>query len=171
MSAPYGCKRYVRGAGRLRQATAKIRTDGTALRQQSEALSKQEQAQHQQFDAWRSGEITRLEQELQKLSSVTTADQQRALIKARIKELTAVRVLGGLADAERKQYEKLTTEKTRLESEIDTIGKLLSSLPQGQKQALANLDVQIRVLNDKLTAAKSLSGRTCTAFVCSSADA
>lgn len=133
----------------------KIRTDGTALRQQSEALSKQEQAQRQQFDAWRSGEITRLEQELQKLSTVTTAEQQRALIKARIKELTAIRVFGGLTDAERKQYENLTTEKTRLESEIDTIDKLLSSLPQGQKQALANLDAQIRTLNDKLAAAKA----------------
>ena len=129
----------------------KIRTDGTALRQQSEALSKQEQAQHQQFDVWRSAEISRLEQELQKLSTVTTAEQQRALIKARIKELTAVR----LFDADQKQYEKLMTEKTRLESEIDTIGKLLSSLPQGQKQALDNLDVQIRMLSDKLTAAKA----------------
>ena len=119
----------------------KIRTDGTALRRQSEVLSKQEQAQRQQFDAWRSGEIARLEQELQKLSSVTTAEQQRALIKARIKELTAVRVFGGLTDAERKQYEKLMTEKTRLESEIATIGN--------------NLDVQIRMLNDKLTAAKA----------------
>ena len=133
----------------------KIRTDGTALRQQSEALSKQEQAQHQQFDAWRSGEITRLEQELQKLSAVATADQQSALIKAQIKELTAVCVFGGLADSEQKQYEKLMTEKTRLESEIDTISKLLSSLPQGQKQALDNLDVQIRTLNDKLAAAKA----------------
>ncbi len=133
----------------------KIRTDGTALRQQSEALSKQEQAQHQQFNVWRSAKISRLEQELQKLSTVTTAEQQRALIKARIKELTAVRMFGGLTDAERKQYEKLTTEKTRLESEIDTIGKLLSSFPQSQKQALNNLDAQIRTLNDKLTAAKT----------------
>ena len=133
----------------------KIRTDGTALRQQSETLSKQEQAQHQQFNVWRSAEISRLEQELQKLSTVTTAEQQRALIKARIKELTAVRMFGGLTDAERKQYEKLTTEKTRLESEIDTIGKLLSSLPQGQKQSLDNLDAQIRTLNDKLAAAKA----------------
>lgn len=133
----------------------KIRTDGTALRQQSEVLYKQEQAQRQQFDAWRSGEIARLEQELQKLSSVTTAEQQRALIKARIKELTAVRVFGGLTDAERKQYEKLMTEKVKLESEIDTIDELLSSLPQGQKQTLDNLDAQIRTLNDKLAAAKA----------------
>ena len=92
---------------------------------------------------------------MQKLSAVATADQQSALIKAQIKELTAVCVFGGLADSEQKQYEKLMTEKTRLESEIDTISKLLSSLPQGQKQALDNLDVQIRTLNDKLAAAKA----------------
>ena len=133
----------------------KIRTDGTKLRQQSELLSQQEQTQKAQFEARRSEEMMRLEQELHKLSAVSTADQQRALLKARIKELTAIRTFGGLTAEEQAQYQKLLADNTRLESEIDAMHKLLSGLPQGQKQALDNLDAQIRTLNDKLTAAKS----------------
>ena len=138
-----------------RQRLQKIRTDGTALRQQSETLAAQEKAHQEQFAAWKTSEIARLEQELQKISSASTADQQKALIKARIKELTAVRVLGGLTAEEHTQYSSLAAEKGRLESEIDAICKLLSGLPQGQKQALSDLEAKIAVLNDKLTAAKA----------------
>ena len=138
-----------------RQRLQKIRTDGTALRQQSETLAAQEKAHQEQFTAWKASEIARLEQELHKISSASTADQQKALIKARIKELTAVRVLGGLTAEEQTQYSSLAAEKGRLESEIDAICKLLSGLPQGQKQALSDLDAKIAVLNDKLTAAKA----------------
>ena len=138
-----------------RQRLQKIRTDGTALRQQSETLAAQEKAHQEQFTAWKASEIARLEQELQKISSASTADQQKALIKARIKELTAVRVLGGLTAEEQTQYSSLAAEKGRLESEIDAICKLLSGLPQGQKQALSDLEAKIAVLNDKLTAAKA----------------
>ena len=133
----------------------KIRTDGTKLRQQSELLSQQEQTQKAQFEARRSEEMMRLEQKLHKLSTVSTAEQQRALIKARIKELTAIRTFGGLTAEEQAQYQKLLADNTRLESEIDAMHKLLSGLPQGQKQVLDKLDAQIRTLNDKLTAAKS----------------
>ncbi len=138
-----------------RQRLQKIRTDGTALRQQSETLAAQEKAHQEQFTAWKASEIARLEQELQKISSASTADQQKALIKARIKELTAVRVLGGLTAEEQTQYSSLAAEKGRLESEMDAICKLLSGLPQGQKQALSDLEAKIAVLNDKLTAAKA----------------
>ena len=138
-----------------RQRLQKIRTDGTALRQQSETLAAQEKAHQEQFTAWKASEIARLEQELQKISSASTADQQKALIKARIKELTAVRVLGGLTAEEQTQYSSLAAEKGRLESEIDAICKLLSGLPQGQKQALSDLEAKIAVLNDRLTAAKA----------------
>ena len=108
-----------------RQRLQKIRTDGTALRQQSETLAAQEKAHQEQFTAWKASEIARLEQELQKISSASTADQQKALIKARIKELTAVRVLGGLTAEEQTQYSSLAAEKGRLESEMDAICKLL----------------------------------------------
>ena len=138
-----------------RQRLQKIRTDGTALRQQSETLAAQEKAHQEQFAAWKASEIARLEQELQKSSSASTADQQKALLKARIKELTAVRVLGGLTAEEQAQYSSLAAEKGRLESEMDAICKLLSGLPQGQKQALSDLDTKIAVLNDRLTAAKA----------------
>lgn len=138
-----------------RQRLQKIRTDGTALRQQAETLNKEEQTRKTQFESWKASEIARLEQELQKISSASTADQQKALIKARIKELTAVRVLGGLTAEEQTQYSSLAAEKGRLESEIDAICKLLSGLPQGQKQALCDLEAKIAVLNDKLTAAKA----------------
>ena len=132
-----------------------IRTSGSQLRQQTEVLSSQEALRQQQFDAQRAGEITRLEQELQKLSSCGTADQQRAQIKARIKELSAVLAFGGMTAEEQEQYQKLTSDRSRLQSEMDAIHKMLSSLPQGQKEALASLDEQIRALNDKLTAVKS----------------
>lgn len=138
-----------------RQRLQKIRADGTALRQQAETLNKEEQTRKTQFESWKASEIARLEQELQKISSASTADQQKALIKARIKELTAVRVLGGLTAEEQTQYSRLAAEKGRLESEIDAICKLLSGLPQGQKQALSDLEAKIAVLNDKLTAAKA----------------
>ena len=138
-----------------RQRLQKIRADGTALRQQAETLNKEEQTRKTQFESWKASEIARLEQELQKISSASTADQQKALIKARIKELTAVRVLGGLTAEEQTQYSSLAAEKGRLESEIDAICKLLSGLPQGQKQALCDLEAKIAVLNDKLTAAKA----------------
>ena len=138
-----------------RQRLQKIRADRTALRQQAETLNKEEQTRKTQFESWKASEIARLEQELQKISSASTADQQKALIKARIKELTAVRVLGGLTAEEQTQYSSLAAEKGRLESEIDAICKLLSGLPQGQKQALCDLEAKIAVLNDKLTAAKA----------------
>ena len=52
-------------------------------------------------------------------------------------------------------YQSLSREQGKLESEIEQIQKLMDSLPKGQKEALAQLDEEIRVVNDQITAAKA----------------
>ena len=71
----------------------KIQTDGVALRQQRQALAMQESQARLDFNALKSSEITRLEQELAS-AQADNAAQQRELIKAKIKELSARRALG-----------------------------------------------------------------------------
>ena len=132
----------------------KIQTDGVALRQQSETLALQETQARNEFDALKTGEITRLEQELAE-APADTAAQQRELIKAKIKELSAQRALGGLTADESQQYQTLFHEQGKLESEISQIEKLLDSLPKGQQEGLDKLDEEIRTLQDKITAAKA----------------
>lgn len=131
----------------------KIQTDGVALRQQSETLAMQETQARQEFDVLKAGEITRLEQELAS-AQADNAAQQRDLIKAKIKELSAQRALGGLTADEAQQYQTLFHEQGKLESEISQITKMLDSLPKGQQEGLDNLDAEIRTLQDKITAAK-----------------
>lgn len=132
----------------------KIQTDGVALRQQSETLAMQETQARQEFDVLKAGEITRLEQELA-AAQADNAAQQRELIKAKIKELSAQRALGGLTAEEAQQYQTLFHEQGKLESEINQIEKLLDSLPRGQQEGLDRLDAEIRTLQDKITAAKA----------------
>lgn len=132
----------------------KIQTDGVALRQQSELLANQETQSRQEFDALKAGEITRLEQELAE-APADTAAQQRELIKAKIKELSAQRALGGLTADESQQYQTLFHEQGKLESEISQITKMLDSLPRGQQEGLDRLNEEIRTLQDKITAAKA----------------
>ena len=132
----------------------KIQTDGVALRQQSETLAMQETQARQEFDVLKAGEITRLEQELAS-AQADNAAQQRELIKAKIKELSAQRALGGLTAEEAQQYQTLFHEQGKLESEISQIEKLLDSLPKGQQEGLDKLDEEIRTLQDKITAAKA----------------
>ena len=132
----------------------KIQTDGVALRQQSETLAMQETQARQEFDVLKAGEITRLEQELAS-AQADNAAQQRDLIKAKIKELSAQRALGGLTADEAQQYQTLFHEQGKLESEISQIEKLLDSLPKGQQEGLDKLDDEIRTLQDKITAAKA----------------
>lgn len=132
----------------------KIQTDGVALRQQSETLAMQESQARQEFDTLKTGEITRLEQELAK-APADNAAQQRELIKAKIKELSAQRALGGLTAEEAQQYQTLFHEQGKLESEISQITKMLDSLPKGQQEGLDKLDDEIRTLQDKITAAKA----------------
>lgn len=132
----------------------KIQTGGVALRQQSETLAMQESQARQEFDALKIGEITRLEQELAK-APADNAAQQRELIKAKIKELSAQRALGGLTAEEAQQYQTLFHEQGKLESEISQIEKLLDSLPKGQQEGLDRLDAEIRTVQDKITAAKA----------------
>ncbi len=132
----------------------KIQTDGVALRQQSETLAMQETQSRQEFDAQKAGEITRLEQELA-LAQAGNAAQQRELIKAKIKELSAQRALSGLTAEEAQQYQTLFHEQGKLESEISQIEKLQDSLPRGQQEGLDRLDEEIRTLQDKITAAKA----------------
>lgn len=132
----------------------KIQTDGVALRQQSQALAMQETQARQEFDALKIGEITRLEQELAS-AQADNAAQQRELIKAKIKELSAFRALGGLTADEAQQYQTLFHEQGKLESGISQIEKLLDSLPRGQQEGLDKLDTEIRTLQDKITAAKA----------------
>ena len=136
------------------QRLQKIQTDGTALRQQSEALAAQETQSRLQFEAQKAAEISRLTAALQALPTGAAA-QQRELIKAKIKELSAQRVLGGLSADEAQQYQTLFHEQSRLESGIGQIEKLMDSLPMGQKEALDRMDEAIRALNDKITAAKA----------------
>lgn len=131
-----------------------IQTDGVALRQQREALAMQETQARQEFDALKAGEITRLEQELA-VAQADNAAQQRELIKAKIKELSAQRALGGLTAEEAQQYQTLFHEQGKLESGISQIEKLLDSLPKGQQEGLDKLDEEIRTLQDKITAAKA----------------
>ena len=132
----------------------KIQTDGVALRQQREALAMQETQSRQEFDALKAGEITRLEQELAS-AQADNAAQQRELIKAKIKELSARRALGGLTAEEAQQYQALFHEQGKLESEISQITKMLDSLPRGQQEGLDRLNEEIRTLQDKITAAKA----------------
>lgn len=132
----------------------KIQTDGVALRQQSQALAMQETQARQEFDVLKAGEITRLEQELAS-AQADNAAQQRELIQAKIKELSAQRALGGLTAEEAQQYQTLFHEQGKLESEISQIEKLLDSLPKGQQEGLDKLDDEIRTLQDKITAAKA----------------
>ena len=132
----------------------KIQADGTALRQQRETLAMQESQARLDFNALKAGESTRLEQELAAAQSDNAA-QQRELIKAKIKELSAQRVLGGLSADEAQQHQTLFHEQSRLESGIGQIEKLMDSLPRGQKEALDRMDEAIRALNDKITAAKA----------------
>ena len=131
----------------------KIQTDGVTLRQQSELLANQETQARQEFDVLKAGEITRLEQELA-VAQADNAAQQRELIKAKIKELSAFRALGGLTAEESQQYQTLFHEQGKLESEISQITKMLDSLPKGQQEGLDKLDAEIRTLQDKITAAK-----------------
>lgn len=131
----------------------KIQEDGVALRQQREALAMQETQSRQEFDALKTGEVTRLEQELAS-AQADNAAQQRELIKAKIKELSAQRALGGLTAEEAQQYQTLFHEQGKLESEICQITKMLDSLPKGQQEGLDKLDAEIRTLQDKITAAK-----------------
>ncbi|WP_107631209.1 AAA family ATPase [Agathobaculum massiliense] len=136
------------------QRLQKIQTDGTALRQQSEALAAQETQSRLQFEAQKAAEISRLATALQTLPTGAAA-QQRGSIKAKIKELSAALLLGGLTAEEAQQYQTLFHEQGKLESEMEQIQKLLSSLPRGQKEALDKLDEEIRAINDKITAAKA----------------
>ena len=132
----------------------KIQTDGVALRQQREALAMQESQARLDFNALKASEIIRLEQELAS-AQADNAAQQRELIKAKIKELSARRALGGLTAEEAQQYQTLFHEQGKLESEINQIEKLLDSLPRGQQEGLDRLDAEIRTLQDKITAAKA----------------
>ena len=136
------------------QRLQKIQTDGTALRQQSEALAAQQTQSRLQFEAQKAAEISRLATALQTLPTGVAA-QQRDSIKAKIKELSAALLLGGLTAEEAQQYQALFHEQGKLESEMEQIQKLLSSLPRGQKEALDKLDEEIRAINDKITAAKA----------------
>ena len=132
----------------------KIQEDGVALRQQRQALAMQESQARLDFNALKTGEVTRLEQELAS-AQADNAAQQRELIKAKIKELSAQRALGGLTAEEAQQYQTLFHEQGKLESEISQIEKLLDSLPKGQQEGLDKLDDEIRTLQDKITAAKA----------------
>lgn len=132
----------------------KIQTDGVALRQQSETLAMQESQARHEFNALKTTEITRLEQELAE-APADTAAQQRELIKAKIKELSAQRALGGLTADESQQYQTLFHAQGKLESEISQITKMLDSLPKGQQEGLDKMDAEIRTLQDKITAAKA----------------
>ncbi|GAB2045984.1 hypothetical protein AGATL06_24830 [Agathobaculum sp. TL06] len=132
----------------------KIQTDGTALRQQSETLAVQETQSRLQFEAQKAAETSRLAAALQALPAGTAA-QQRDSIKAKIKELSATLLLGGLTGKDAQQYQTLSHEQDKLESEIEQIQKLLDSLPKGQKEALDKLDDEIRAVNDKIAAAKA----------------
>lgn len=141
-----------------------IQTDGVALRQQREALAMQESQARLDFNALKASEITRLEQELALAQADNTA-QQRELIKAKIKELSAQRALGGLTAEEAQQYQTLFHEQGKLESEISQITKMLDSLPKGQQEGLDKLGAEIRTLQDKITAAKTYqSERTALLF-------
>lgn len=132
----------------------KIQEDGVALRQQRQALAMQESQARLDFNALKTGEVTRLEQELAS-AQADNAAQQRELIKAKIKELSAQRALSGLTAEEAQQYQTLFHEQGKLESEISQITKMLDSLPKGQQEGLDKLDEEIRTLQDKITAAKA----------------
>ena len=142
----------------------KILADGVALRQQRQALAMQESQARLDFNALKTGEVTRLEQELAS-AQADNAAQQRELIKAKIKELSAQRALSGLTAEEAQQYQTLFHEQGKLESEISQITKMLDSLPKGQQEGLDKLNAEIRTLQDKITAAKTYqSERTALLF-------
>ena len=136
------------------QRLQKIQADGIAIRQQGEVLAAQEAQNRQQFEAQKAAALSRLAAALQALPTGSAA-QQRDSIKAKIKELSAALLLGGLTAEEAQQYQTLSREQSKLESEIEQIQKLMDSLPKGQKEALAQLDEEIRIVNDQITAAKA----------------
>ena len=136
------------------QRLQKIQADGIAIRQQGEALAAQEAQNRQQFETQKAAALSRLAAALQALPTGTAA-QQRDSIKAKIKELSAALLLGGLTAEEAQQYQTLSREQSKLESEIEQIQKLMDSLPKGQKEALTQLDEEIRVVTDKITAVKA----------------
>ena len=137
-------------AGRLQ----KIQMSGLALQRQVKELSDQEAQKKQQFDKLKASEINRLQQAL-RAAQADNAALQQVRIKAQIKELSARRALGGLAAEEAQQYQTLFCEQGKLESESSQIEKLLDSLPKGQLEGLNRLDAEIRMLQDKITAAKA----------------
>lgn len=142
-----------------------IKSDGTAVRQQHETLAAQEAQQERQFATWRGGEIARLEQALQDATQMNSAEQQRQITKAKIKELSAQRALCGLTSEESERYHKLFRDQGKLESEVEQITKMIDSLPKNQKEALAEIDKKILVANNKIAAAKAyMSERTALLF-------
>lgn len=143
---------------------AQIQSAGVTVRQQREALAAQEAQQEQAFAAWQAAEYARLEQALAAVPAGSTAQQQQ-LLKARIKELSAQRALGGLTAEETEQFQTLYHEQGKLESEVEQIEKMLDGLPKGQKEALAHIDAEIVAVNEKLAAAGAyLSERTALLF-------
>ena len=159
LQALYG--RYNDEAGRLQYLqtqgvcpTCLRRIDSGSFPEIQSAFANQETQSRQEFDALKAGEITRLEQELA-VAQADNAAQQRELIKAKIKELSAQRALGGLTAEEAQQYQTLFHEQGKLESGISQITKMLDSLPKGQQEGLDKLDAEIRTLQDKITAAKA----------------
>ena len=142
----------------------KIQQDGVTVRGQYEQLAAQDAMQHKQFVDWQTAETTRLEQAL-KASPVNNAAEQRQALKSKIKELSAKRALGALTADEARRYQALFQQQSKLESEIGQIEKMLAGLPNGQRQALDDIDAQIKATQEKIAAAKSyLSERTALLF-------
>lgn len=128
--------------------------EGTALRQKCEMLSAQEAQQKKQFEAWKQGEIVRLEHELTAMLE-NDADQKRAEVNANIKGLSAKLAVCGLTEEEATQYWTLSRERNNLEIVIEQITGMLDDLPKGQVEALEKLDSEINNLHEKIEAAKA----------------
>lgn len=142
---------------------AQIQSAGVAVRQQRDALAAQQAQQEQQFLDWQSAECARLEQALAAVPAGSAAQQE--LLKAKIKELSAQRALGGLTAEETKRYQTLYHEQGKLESEVEQIEKMLDSLPKGQKEDLVRIDAEIAAANEKIAAVEAyLSERTALLF-------
>ena len=154
------CLRRIDSAGlpeiqaTLAQRLQQIKHDGIALRQQSEALAVQQAQGAQQFETQKAADAARLEQELQAAQNGGAA-QQQVQIKARIKALSAQLAFGGLDETQTAQYQTLSREKDKLESEIEQIEKMLAALPKGQAEYLSELDESIKLVNEKIAAAKA----------------
>lgn len=153
----------------IRQAVAarleKIQQQGVKVRQQAEALAVLEEQAQRQFEERRAHELSRLQAGLQAVPPGQTAEQRRGSIKAEIKALSAKRLFAGLTDEEAAQYQALSQEQQRLESEAGQLKQVLDSLPKGQETALAEIDAEIRAVSDKIEAAKDyLSKRTALLF-------